>query len=77
MRPEHEIDRGTRRFERGIVERALRKGRSKAGGDQQHVAFTQGHLQAFGQFQHHLARRRRAAGFHKTQMPRRYLGVAG
>ena len=77
MRLQHEIDGPPRRIERGIIQLALRKGRRKTGGDQQYVAFTQGHLQAFGQFQHHLARRRRAAGFHKTQMPRRYLGIAG
>ena len=77
MRLQHQIDRRPRRFQRGIVERTLRKRRRISRRHQQHVAFAQGNLQPFGQLQHHLARRRRAAGFHKTQMPRRDLGVAG
>ena len=77
MRLQHEVDRLPRRFQRGIVERALRKGRRKARRDQEHIAFAQGNLQSFGEFQHHLARRRGAAGFHKAEMPRGYLGVSG
>ena len=77
MRLQHQIDRRPRRFQRGIVERALRKGRRKARRHQQHVAFAQGHLQPFRQLQHHLARRRGAAGFDETQMPRGNLGIAG
>ena len=74
---QHQVDRLPRRFQRGIVERALRKGRRKARGDQQHVAFAQGHLQPFGQLQHHVARRRGAAGLDKAEMTRGNLGVAG
>ena len=75
MRLQHEIDRGPRRFQRGIVERALRKRRRKSGRDQQHVAFAQGHLEPFRELQHHLARRRGAAGFDETQMTRGDLGI--
>ena len=68
--------RPARRFERGIVERALRKGRRKTRRDQEHVAFTQGNLQSCGELQHHFARRRGAAGFHKAEVTRGYLGIA-
>ena len=77
MRLQHQIDRSPRRFQRGIVERALRKRRRKPRRDQQHVAFTQGNLQSFGEPEHHFARRRRAAGFHETEVTRGYLGVSG
>ena len=77
MRLQHQVDRLPRRFQRGIVERALRKRRRKSGRDQQHVAFAQGHLQPLGQLQHHVARRRGAAGFDEAQMARRDLGIAG
>ena len=77
MRLQHEIDRGPRRFQRGIVERALRKRRRKTGRDQQHVALAQRHVEPLGELQHHVARRRRAAGFDKAEMARRDLGVAG
>ena len=60
-----------------IVERALRKRRRKARGHQQHVAFAQRHLQPLGEPQHHVARRRGAAGLDEAEMPRRNLGVAG
>ncbi len=55
MRLQHQIDGLTRRFERGIVERTLRKRRCEARSHQQDVAFTQGNLQPFGQLQHHFA----------------------
>ncbi len=77
MRLQHQIDRRPRRFQRGIVERSLRERRRIAGGDQQHVAFAKGHLEPFCEFQHHVARRRGAAGFHEAQMPRGNLGIAG
>ena len=77
MRFQYEIDRGPRRFQRGIVERALRKGRRKPGRDQQHVALAQRHIEPLGQLQHHVARRRSAAGFHKAEMTRGDFGVAG
>src|SRR6185312_14860836 len=69
------VDRLPRRLERGIVERPLRKGRRKACGDQEYIAFTQGNLQSLGELQDHLARRRGAASLHKTEMTRGYLGI--
>ena len=77
MRLQHEIDRCPRRFQRGIVERALRKRRRKPGRDQQHIALAQRHREPFGQLQHHVARRRGAAGFHEAEMTRGDLSVAG
>ena len=77
MRLKDEVDGLPRRFQRGVVERALRKGRCKARGDQEHVAFTQGNLQSFGELQHHFARRRGATGFHKAEVARGYLGIPG
>ena len=76
MRLQDEIDRSPRRFERGIVERALRKRRRKTRRDQQYVAFTQGNLQSFGELEHHFARRRSPAGFDETEVTRGYLGVS-
>ena len=73
---QHEIDCGTRRLQRRIVQRALRKRRRKAGRHQQHVALPQRHVEPFGEFHHHLARGRRTAGFDKAQMTGRNLGVA-
>ncbi len=65
---EHEIDRLARRLQRRIAERALREHRREAGRHQQHVALAQRHVEAFGQMQHHLARRLRAAGLQEAQM---------
>src|SRR5262249_11508309 len=74
---QHEVDRLPGRFERGIVERALRKGRGKSRRDQEHIAFTQGNLQSFGELQHHFTRRRGTARLHKAEVARGYLGVPG
>ncbi len=77
MRPQHQIDRSPRRFQRGIVQRALRKRRRKPRRHQQHVALAQRHGQPLRQLQHHVARRRRAPGFHEAQVTCGNLGIAG
>ncbi len=67
----------SRRFERGIVERTQRKRRRKTRRHQQHVALAQRHVEPLRQPQHHVARRRGAAGFDKAEMTRGNLGLAG
>ena len=45
VRFEHKIDRSLYRFQRGVVERTLRKRRREPCRDQQHVALAQRHIQ--------------------------------
>jgi hypothetical protein len=75
VRPQYEVDRLSRRLQRGIIERPLGKRRREASSDQQYVAFSQGHSQSLRQLQDHIARGRGAAGFNKTQVTRRDLGI--
>ncbi len=77
MRLQHQIDRGPRRFQRRIVERALLIGRCETSRHQQHVAFAQGHREPFRELQHHLARRCRAPGLDEAEVARGDLGIDG
>ena len=49
MRAQHEIDRRPRRFQRGIVERPLRKRRRETRRHQKHIALAQGHIEPLGE----------------------------
>ena len=64
-------------FIAGIIQRSLRERRRETAGDQHDVAFAQRNVEALGEPQHHVARRRGAAGFHEAQMPRGNLRVTG
>ena len=49
-----------------VTELALRESRRETGRDQEHIALAQRNRQPLRQLQHHVARGRRAAGFHKA-----------
>ena len=74
---EQRLDRLARRAQCGIVERAFLEDRREAGGKQQSIALAQGHVEAFGEMENHLAARRRASGFDETEMARRDFRLAG
>jgi len=77
MGAQYKVDRGPRRLQRGIIKRALRKGRRESRRHEKHVALAQRHLQPLRQLEHHVPRRRRPSGFHKAQVAGGDLGIAG
>jgi len=75
MRGQHPADGVADLVQRRIVERARRVLRREPGGQEQLVALAQRHLEAFGEVQHHLGARPRAAGLDEAEMPRRDPGL--
>ncbi|HVM10620.1 MAG TPA: hypothetical protein VM345_19325 [Acidimicrobiales bacterium] len=70
-----DVDRVPHRFEVGLVERPLAKGRREARGDEEGVAVAQGDVELFGQVQHELAAGLRPPGLDEAQVPRRDAGL--
>ena len=68
---QHLIDRVPHRSHLGRVELALRKHRGVPGRKEQVVAVAQGHLELFGEVEHHRGARARATGLDEAQMARR------
>ena len=75
MSREHEIDGATHRGEGGMIERPLREDRRVARRKQQDVARAQRHVETFGEMEHHVARRHRAAALDEAQMLLGDLGL--
>jgi hypothetical protein len=74
---EHEVDRPPRRGEGRVVEGALREQGRVARRHQEQVALAQGHLEALGEVEHHLAARRGASALHEAEVLLRDLGLEG
>jgi len=68
---EDQVERLTHRRELGGVQRALRKRRGVARGQQQLVALPERHLQLLGDPQQHVAPGLRSPGLDEAEMPRR------